>query len=108
MATPAEISDEDFIDFVEQDYGVDLDLNANDYGTGVSVSSIDTADLIDFEPDDDDIRSQEAPECRIFECMLAKNKNTKVLTIYSVIFLSFHFYRFFFFFFLQNSRYDVI
>ena len=47
MATPADISDEDLIDFVEQDYRSDLDLNANDYGSGVSESSIDTTDLYD-------------------------------------------------------------
>ena len=55
MATAGDISDEDFIDFVEEDYRVD----ANDSGSDVSVSSVDTADLTDFEQDNDDF-SQEA------------------------------------------------
>ena len=95
MAIPADISDENLIDFVEQDYLVDLDLNANDYGSGVSVSSTDTADLTDFEPDDDDIRPQEASEPPSFLVHVSKEQEHEGVNNIFSHFLVFSFLPFF-------------
>ena len=86
-------------DFVEQDYRVDLDLNVNDYGSVVSVSSIDTADLTDFEPDDDDIRPQEAPEPPNFRVHVSKEQEHEGVNNMFSHFLIFSFLPFFFVFF---------
>ena len=95
MAIPADISDENLIDFVEQDYLVDLDLNANDYGSGDSVSSIDTADLTDFEPDDDDIWPQQAPEPLSFRVHVCKEQEHEGVNNIFSHFLVFSFLPFF-------------